>query len=65
MVFGKEELNDAFRDKRFPDSVKVELIFDPWSKKELSTLGKPCLEGRSFSHHMQCTVMCAGNVCGV
>lgn len=28
LVYKKEELDDAFKDKRFPDSTKVELIFE-------------------------------------
>ena len=28
MVYNKAELDDAFKDKRFDDGVRVELIFD-------------------------------------
>ena len=28
MVFNKAELDDAYKDKRFDDSIRVELLFD-------------------------------------
>ena len=29
LVFSKTDLDDAFKDKRFPDNTKVELLFSP------------------------------------
>ena len=31
-VLAKADLDDAFKDKRFADSIKVEMIFEPWSE---------------------------------
>ena len=33
MVCTKQDLDDSFRDKRFPDNVKVEFIFEKLSDK--------------------------------
>ena len=30
LVYSKNELDDSFKDKRFGDNVKVELIFESW-----------------------------------
>ena len=43
LVYTKQELDDAFKDKRFPEGVKVELIFDTWSpENRLAGEGVTC-----------------------
>ena len=35
MVLAKQDLDDAFREKRFSDNIKVELIFEQWTGQQI------------------------------
>ena len=39
LVLGKDDLDDSFKDKRFPESTRVELIFQPWLGEDGSKAG--------------------------
>ena len=40
MVLTKQDLDEAFREKRFSDNTKVELIFEQWTGQESAALGE-------------------------
>ena len=51
MVFQKQDLDDSFKDKRFPESTKVEFIFESWTPE-----GR---EGGGVSLSVQTVHVCA------
>ena len=57
LVYGKSDLDAAFKDKRYPDTAKVELIFEPWDDQNQS--GVLCaLPENSICHPHVCVCVC-------
>ena len=55
-MFGRNELDDSFKDKRFGDNIKVEFIFEKSSDK----LNRKAEAKLGINTHMYNTCICVG-----
>ena len=57
LVYGKADLDDAFKDKRFMENLKVELLFGETSDLDMAGEGVACEGG--------CSMWVCGLACGL